>query len=162
MKIRNGFVSNSSSSSFTCSSCGETWEGYNGEYGDIQQLCCINGHSLCSECVESIKDTSQIYDLVLKNMEEEEQIGYRNSPLLLQEYIDEEYGNLLGCLSELDLEWDLPPEACPICLFEKLRDKDGFEYLLAVHSTNKEAVLKEMKERFSSYSDFASYKKAKE
>jgi len=42
MKIRQGFVSNSSSSSFVCSVCGEDGDNYN------ELFECSNGHVMCS------------------------------------------------------------------------------------------------------------------
>lgn len=49
MKIRSGFVSNSSSSSFVCEISGEAYEGYDGEYNDCTYVCCENGHEFAGE-----------------------------------------------------------------------------------------------------------------
>lgn len=56
MKIRTGFVSNSSSSSFTCMKCGEAFEGWDGDYNDVEQVECRNGHNFCSNCVDLPED----------------------------------------------------------------------------------------------------------
>jgi hypothetical protein len=48
MKTRQGFVSNSSASSFTCDVCGDTMTGFDGEYEE-QTYTCINNHTLCEE-----------------------------------------------------------------------------------------------------------------
>ena len=48
MKIRQGFVSNSSSSSFVCEACDEVIEAYDGE-GNNE---CVSGHSLCDSCTK--------------------------------------------------------------------------------------------------------------
>ena len=45
MKIRNGFVSNSSSSSFVCNICGEVEGGYDCSLGDFGMLECEHGHT---------------------------------------------------------------------------------------------------------------------
>lgn len=49
MKIRNGFVSNSSSSSFICEICGADESGYNMTYEDACMVSCQNGHLICRE-----------------------------------------------------------------------------------------------------------------
>jgi hypothetical protein len=50
MKIRTGFVSNSSSSSFTCDICSETASGWDASPGDFEWLTCINEHIICTSC----------------------------------------------------------------------------------------------------------------
>ena len=51
MKIRNGFVSNSSSSSFVCNICGQNYEGWDASPRDPEFECseCENGHVMCNE-----------------------------------------------------------------------------------------------------------------
>jgi hypothetical protein len=44
MKIRTGFVSNSSSSSFVCEITGEQFSGYDASLGDFELVECQNGH----------------------------------------------------------------------------------------------------------------------
>lgn len=48
MKIRNGFVSNSSSSSFVCRVCGNTAGGYDVSLRDFDMTSCERGHCLCN------------------------------------------------------------------------------------------------------------------
>ena len=47
MKIRNGFVSNSSSSSFICDVCGHDEAGYDLGLEDAEMYECQNGHIFC-------------------------------------------------------------------------------------------------------------------
>lgn len=49
MKLRSGFVSNSSSSSFICSVCGETQSGMDLCLSDADMFRCENGHDICNE-----------------------------------------------------------------------------------------------------------------
>ena len=42
MKIRNGFVSNSSTSSFICNICGEVEAGMDLSLSDVEMECCEN------------------------------------------------------------------------------------------------------------------------
>ena len=61
MKIRNGFVSNSSSSSFTCDICGETEVIYDG-IGDVDGVVCQSEwHSFHKSCGEK-------YNIVIKEV----------------------------------------------------------------------------------------------
>lgn len=48
MKIRMGFVSNSSSSSFVCGVCGETASGMDVCLSDFDMTSCERGHYLCN------------------------------------------------------------------------------------------------------------------
>ncbi|MBT6050108.1 MAG: hypothetical protein HOG49_25200 [Candidatus Scalindua sp.] len=47
MKIRNGFVSNSSSSSFICEICGDSEVGYDSHPTDLVMEFCEHGHLFC-------------------------------------------------------------------------------------------------------------------
>ena len=49
MKIRNGFVSNSSSSSFLCNFCGRQETGYDLALSEAEMLECQNGHCFCQD-----------------------------------------------------------------------------------------------------------------
>jgi hypothetical protein len=50
MKIRNGFVSNSSSSSFVCSICGEIESGMDLCLEDVCMVQCVKGHTWHLTC----------------------------------------------------------------------------------------------------------------
>ena len=58
MKIRNGFVSNSSSSSFTCDVCGRTESGMDMGLIDFNMFECKSGHTVCSHHAK--KDLSEL------------------------------------------------------------------------------------------------------
>ncbi len=45
MKVRHGFVSNSSSSSFVCDLSGEVFGGYDSSLSDFDLACCTKGHT---------------------------------------------------------------------------------------------------------------------
>ena len=54
MKIRKGFVSNSSSSSFICEVCGDSTEGFICDFGAENKVMCVNGHIFCK--THAVKD----------------------------------------------------------------------------------------------------------
>jgi len=60
MKIRNGFVSNSSSSSFVCDICGCVAEGYDMSIQEAQMVECENRHTFCLEHNKELSE--EIYD----------------------------------------------------------------------------------------------------
>ena len=49
MKIRTGFVSNSSSSSFICEICGKEVSGMDMCLYEAQMVECLNGHTFCKD-----------------------------------------------------------------------------------------------------------------
>ncbi len=58
MKIRYGFVSNSSTTSFTCYACGETVEGMDLSLYDVDWYQCVNEHTLCdSDLLEDVPES---------------------------------------------------------------------------------------------------------
>jgi hypothetical protein len=58
MKIRNGFVSNSSSSSFTCDVCGESQSGMDMGLSEAGMFECENGHTCCESHQLETKEIS--------------------------------------------------------------------------------------------------------
>jgi hypothetical protein len=65
MKIRNGFVSNSSSTSFTCDVCGYECGGWDYSLDDANMYECENGHTFCRDEVINKDDPEweQLNDL---------------------------------------------------------------------------------------------------
>ena len=73
MKIRLGFVSNSSSSSFTCNICGHTESGWDLPLSEAGFIECSNYHIFCEEHVKY--DNTEIHISYLKeNSDNEEEI----------------------------------------------------------------------------------------
>ena len=56
MKIRSGFVSNSSSSSFVCDVCGASEGGYDVGLSDVGMFECGNGHTVCLDHMVKVDD----------------------------------------------------------------------------------------------------------
>ena len=62
MKIRTGFVSNSSSSSFVCDVCGEECSGMDMCLSDAQMYQCENGHTFCESHALEVDEEEGIDD----------------------------------------------------------------------------------------------------
>jgi hypothetical protein len=113
MKIRNGFVSNSSSSSFTCDTCGTSESGWDARPRDFGWFECLRGHVFCEGCFDG-KDMPE---------EPEEEEAWEN-------WAEEtEEGHLI------------PASICPACQMEIVLDRDLKKYLRKVSNITEEEIL---------------------
>jgi hypothetical protein len=131
MKIRKGFVSNSSSSSFTCDICGEVYEGWDASPSDPDFDCsmCPNEHILCNEHL-----IGDIKTPMINGCEHEFDRGSHEfcdkcgEPALIE---DEEY--------------NLAIENCPICCFNDYSDSEMAKYLEKTRGITKVEVFEKVK-----------------
>src|ERR1022692_295355 len=65
MKLRKGFVSNSSSSSFICDMCGHDESGMDMCLSEASMFECVNGHILCTD--HAIGELDDSYDVPIEN-----------------------------------------------------------------------------------------------
>lgn len=141
MKIRTGFVSNSSSSSFICSVCGEIQSGWDLSLDDAEMFCCENGHYVCND--HKIEPTYK----------QKEEILERMAPDIHGEGIDDKWDNFEGDLGSYDhLE-----EECPCCQFKEFDNGDLASYFYKSRNLTKESLGEEMRGKFKSYKDFLEY-----
>lgn len=133
MKYRSSFVTNSSSSSYTCNICGEDASGWDLCLSEAEMVECINGHTLCEEHI----DNKILDSLFCPDTES----GM---------YIDDA-GNEID---PSDIRYEFPEKFCPICRFDKLQSDDIINYLIKYQNLDIEKLRTEIKEKFSSYSDF--------
>ena len=149
VKIRTGFVSNSSSTSFTCDVCGETWGGWDGDYG-ISTYTCENGHDICEK--DMIEDEITFKDLI-KHYENNKKIISNWDEELLEDLKEAIKDKDRDCLLELlfyELD-EVPPEFCPLCTFKHISDHDMNKYLKAELRMNDSMIRIQMRERFKDY-----------
>lgn len=140
MKLRNGFVSNSSSSSFICNFCGDIESGYDSSITDFDMSICEHGHTFCNhhaiemgcdflneasieEKYEYIKNYYERYSLKanLESLEED----YKN---LSEDEFEEEY---LEEIMNIIVEDGVPEKYCPVCnrLKEYKKDPEFAKFL---------------------------------
>lgn len=167
MKIRHGFVSNSSSSSFTCDVCGHSEAGYDLSHYDACMHECENGHTICQD--DLLVEVSVLEEEVKKLVEE--------NP---DEYDEQE-----------TIWYEMPEKYCPICAMvqfsnydlkrylkkktniteaeafesvkaanrrrKKLYDGEYVMYAIIKTGTSMVSLIKEIKELFSTYKEFKTY-----
>ena len=165
-KIRNGFVSNSSSSSFICNVCGVSVSGMDMCLSESGMIRCINGHTFC-ETHHIINNTVEL------TTEEKRQflIAYLDTGYRIKWYSDhpdkkraqidwimaKDEDGIDNSYNDVISETGEPECNCPICSFKDLDTADGLKYLLKKHSLTEKNVLTELKEIFKTYSDFKKY-----
>jgi hypothetical protein len=184
MKIRNGFVSNSRSSSFVCDFCGEEVSGMDMEITDAGMVQCANGHIVCTK---HILDTEITFDVIknwfrnnidMGNMSQLVGVDYSEWRNYSTDCKVQKVEELLVVLEEkfkdsTDLENDFieyhkenneewrysyPSFFCPLCTFVDLTYSDIATFYLKQNKLTKKEFVKEVKEKFNgNYEDFLNY-----
>lgn len=137
MKHRSGFVSNSSSSSYTCDVCGGDISGWDINISEYGWIHCTSEHCLCGSC--KLKDDSG---------EPFQKDGESN------EDFDERYEKWMD---ETEEGYYSSEECCPICQMTTLINSDAAAYLMKVHNTNYDKVKEEIKARFKNYDELQEF-----
>lgn len=160
MKIRKGFVSNSSSSSFICEVCGEVESGYDASASDVGFSFCENGHSFCQEHVLPIsREAAEA--LVKRIIENPEWVSQDFLDQTTEDQIEEILsistrdadGN--STFSDYGFDDGIPEEFCPICSLTALSDGDILSYILKEHGSTREFVIEKARKEFGTYDKFA-------
>lgn len=166
MKKRFGFVSNSSSSSFTCDVCGDDSSGYDMCLSDIDWIRCEHGHTLCCGCQKTHKDPSDYTFMEKKeyclkhNIIDENSSDWRKENRVKLEAMTEEDEDELDDWFRDDLSDEgHPSDCCPICCFEILDDSDVVSYLYKISGMTNKDLIAQIKDQFNSYQEFKTYLK---
>lgn len=136
MKIRNGFVSNSSSSSFICDVCGAEASGWDMSMDEAGTVQCVNGHMFCEDHLDDMTEDDknaikqELIDRYLEYLR-------KNNPDATEDdvpsYAADEWG------------YNISASHCPICNRTVIRDQDMTEFLLQKFSLTRDAVKEEMR-----------------
>jgi hypothetical protein len=143
MKVRQGFVSNSSSSSFVCSGCKHSFSGYDGMY-DTEYYCFDCGHEICGDC------NSYINTEISKMSND---VEYTIEKLKLDKHYSQE---LKDCPEDKRQEWieeycrydEYPQGLCPVCNLDIINQDTEFQYLIKKHKVNRNLLREEIKNSF--------------
>lgn len=137
MKIRDGFVSNSSSTSFTCSVTGTVLTGYDGEYDEAICTCQHCGAEfLASELYTPKQPTEEFMKIAIaasrNEYDEDEDDNVESSaiPEKLSE-LKKAYKLAVDKIKSGSGNTYVPKEMCPICTLDYIDDNDLLHYLMA-------------------------------
>lgn len=152
MKIRKGFVSNSSSTSFTCEVCGKTESGWDSlsmeEYGFYS---CEEDHTICEDCLEKepeLKDNIYIgacFDSEECPICQFEIISELDLKLYLKKLYKHTEEEVLSEIKKINKRR------------KKVYRSDYINYSLQFENLQILDVHKEIRERFSSYKQFMEF-----
>ena len=151
MKIRNGFVSNSSTSSFICTICDTIYMLMDGDpSSEPYHLCtCENGHGFCREHIlyPDGGEIQAIRKYVLENvnqgnaeiLEKEKALEDIEFKKFIKEYEDSTHG--ISLFDEFYYK-KIPTNLCPFCSFEEIDMNEITNYLnINMMSELKEKIL---------------------
>ena len=154
MKFKQGFISNSSSTSFTCDFCGSSESGWDSSLSDCCMYQCINDHTVCYG--HEIEDLDAI--------PEEEKQEWLEKKFKYYEYDKDKIKDLYSkysfneLLDQFEFDYYIPTKYCPLCKMKKVTDTELLDYILKVFSKKRSKVLEEIKDKFNSdYSQFRKF-----
>lgn len=174
MKFRNGFVSNSSSSSFICDVSGEVESGWDLSLRDAGMRECVNGHtfkdeylvegdddemspemsSALIELCESGNETDEVFNNNVDVISDNYSVDRDELIRFYQKYDGEYYGD---DDDDYDSYYEVPAHRCPICTMSKFNDTDLLNYLVAKSGKTREQIEDEVrKDTGSNYDTFSS------
>ena len=147
MKKRFGFVSNSSSSSFICNLCEETFSGWDLCVTEVEHFRCENDHIFCEE------------ELIGEIEEEEDEGGHyvqsKKCPFCNFKYIDDE-----DMKSFLRQKYNVSEEEVFAVIKEqnkrrkKLYPNEYISYVMTKFSSSADTECADIREKYSNYEDF--------
>ncbi len=157
MKIRNGFVSNSSTSSFICCVCGEVFTGMDACPTDFGCLECKNGHIICDEHLKF--DNSELTDVQIEELEEDDYSMHTSQcPVCqLETYDESEMTKYLEKTRGVSRDEVFAKIKEMNKRRRKLYDAEYISHVCEKFSLTDSILLSEIKERFGewdNYSDF--------
>lgn len=162
MKIRKGFVSNSSSSSFVCDVCGNVESGYDASASEVGFANCENGHEFCEDHIVRNLSDDQLRGLV-KRIIESGDAGEDFSEMSEAEQFEEIRGVLenkymnTNSFEEYGFDYELPAECCPICSLKILPDSDVLTYILKANASSREAMYEKIRSEFGTIEKFVAF-----
>ncbi len=175
MKIRSGFVSNSSTSSFICDVCGADESGYDLPLSETGMVQCEHGHTVCIDHTDKDPRVNKLLDGAMDpsefSLDEIQDIAWVSMRYILRkEYetkenfkekttlqdIEEAFGGKeLDDITLEDIHYEFPSRWCPICSF-KMPDPDVLMiYLMYKQNITIDILLEQAKREYKDYKLFS-------
>lgn len=165
MKLRMGFVSNSSSSSFVCDVSGEVESGWDLSLSDCDYYQCESGHTFAGcyllsptitvdEFIEWFYASSFNYNRYRNEYTDTKE---RIAQVLTDNEVFDKtsIGNMVELFVETgEYRYSVSHHQCPICSMKNVRDEDMLGYLLKKVGGNRSDVANEIRDRFKTYTSF--------
>lgn len=145
MKIRTGFVSNSSSSSYTCDVTGHTESGWDYGLKECGMAGCENHHVFLQKFLP--KPINEIVEEVIEEWQEEDRKEGKSE----EEIQNTDWESAFYANEGLDY---LPAEYCPICTFRNVPDYVRSSYLRYKAGMTEKELDEEIREKFGNLDVF--------
>jgi hypothetical protein len=145
MKIRMGFVSNSSSSSYTCDVTGITESGWDYGLEECKMCECRNRHVFLQKFLP--KPIDEIMQEVIEDWKEEERASGESTEEEIESI------SLNSCCSDDILSY-INPKYCPICSLKHIPDYVRSTYLRYRLEISEEELDAEIREKFKDIDEF--------
>ncbi len=129
MKIRNSFISNSSSSSFVCDCCSYTDGGWDLCLTETEMVQCEKGHTFCKAHAYI-----NINQLITQNAERGDSEDEAEQELWIE-----------------NIEYNIPSQYCPVCNFEYVPDYMFVEYLIKQSGKTRDELKEMIKTKYRTY-----------
>jgi hypothetical protein len=156
MKTRQGFVSNSSTSSFICVVCGEKYTGYDASPSEFDCAECMNYHIMCNEHLEDMPELSEAEELELA--EGEGSIHTSQCPVCrLEIYAEDEMAKYLEKTRGVSREDVFAKVKAMNKRRRKLYNAEYISHVCEKFELNDDILMKEVKEKFGTWDKYSAF-----